>query len=150
MQVALRRSDRLEGSADPVGVFTYSNGPQGQWVSLFEVKQKSTAVRAEEWPTEWIEVWKRGIRWAADYSTEIVPTQEGGVLMGWERKLPSIRMSEIARFDRRGELEWLLPIESSVGAYLFRFGVSPEGQTLYVATDDGVLSAHPIISLDKK
>jgi len=138
---------KYEGSGQIV-LFAYSNGPRGQWLHSFRLRTQASDGTGRTVPG-WEQEWKYGDEGPAEFSSRLLPLPQGGVLVGMEVDQGPGRLSQLIALSREGQESWRIKVESEGPAYIFQYALSAEDSVLYLATDDGRLTAYRLPQVEE-
>jgi hypothetical protein len=123
------RLDELDLSADGKSLFGYGNDADGQViVRISEDKSAKDTL-----------VWKRGDPKPAEYSSQLLSSQEW-VWIGFEDMNSTSRHSHVLGFDSVGGVKTNIIVPSEEGSYLYAYSYADRAHILAVGSDDGRLS----------
>ena len=85
------------------------------------------------------EGWRERADSAAEYSS-VMQVFEDHVAIAFDTQ-SAVRNSHLRLYRHDGELDWEIPLDTKQGAYLAAFRFVPVSRALFIALDDGRLSA---------
>ncbi|OFZ54692.1 MAG: hypothetical protein A2428_15935 [Bdellovibrionales bacterium RIFOXYC1_FULL_54_43] len=118
--------EQIEITPSGNSVLTYGNTAEGQYVNSYRV-------------TNLEEGWRERADSAAEYSS-VMQVFEDHVAIAFDTQ-SAVRNSHLRLYRHDGELDWEIPLDTKQGAYLAAFRFVPVSRALFIALDDGRLSA---------
>ena len=124
--------EQIEISPTASDVFTFGNGPQGQYLALYPLLPGAP-------PSVLKTKWERLEPRRSDYSSSIIVSQDR-IIVGIEDLVDTDRHTHLLGFDFDGNQKWSIPVIVEEGVYLYEQDFASENPLLAITTDDGVLS----------